>query len=86
MMNASMPKSYGSSGLLIAAACLLLLLSFGYLSGILSGRLPKRSVLVFIYAARAAVITLFLLIPFSLISVLMFSAFIGFLWLAAENS
>ncbi len=53
-----------------------------YLSGILSGKMPKRSVLIFIYAARAAVITLFLLIPFSLISVLIFSAFMGFLWLA----
>ena len=41
-----------------------------------------RYLLVFIYAARAVVITLFLLIPFSLVSVLMFSATMGFLWLA----
>ncbi len=53
-----------------------------YLSGILSGRLPKRHLLVFIYLARAAAITLFLLFPFSLISVLVFSAVMGFLWLA----
>jgi hypothetical protein len=30
LMNASMPKSYKSSGFLIASACLLLLLCFGY--------------------------------------------------------
>ena len=53
-----------------------------YLSGIVSGRLPMRIVLVFIYFSRAVVITLFMLIPFSLNSVLVFSAFMGFLWLA----
>lgn len=53
-----------------------------YLSGILSGRILKRHVLVFIYLSRAAAITLFLLIPFSLVSVLVFSAVMGFLWLA----
>jgi len=53
-----------------------------YLSGMISGRIPMRYVLVFIYAARAVVITLFLLTPFSLVSVLVFSATIGFLWLA----
>ena len=53
-----------------------------YLSGIVSGRLPMRIVLVFVYFSRAVVITLFMLIPFSLNSVLVFSAFMGFLWLA----
>lgn len=53
-----------------------------YLSGMISGRMSMRYLLVFIYAARAVVITLFLLIPFSLVSVLMFSATMGFLWLA----
>jgi len=53
-----------------------------YLSGILSGRLLKRYVLVFIYLSRAVAITLFLLVPFSLPSVLVFSAVMGFLWLA----
>lgn len=38
-----------------------------YLSGIWSGRLLKRHVLVFIYLGRAVAITLFLLIPFSLV-------------------
>ncbi len=53
-----------------------------YLSGMISGRMSMRFMLVFIYSARAAVITLFLLIPFSLVSVLLFSATMGFLWLA----
>ena len=53
-----------------------------YLSGLLSGKLLKRHVLVFIYLSRAVAITLFLLIPFSLISVYVFSAVMGFLWLA----
>jgi predicted MFS family arabinose efflux permease len=53
-----------------------------YLSGIVSSRMSMRYLLVFIYSARAVVITLFLLIPFSLISVLVFSAAMGFLWLA----
>jgi predicted MFS family arabinose efflux permease len=53
-----------------------------YLSGILSGRLPKRYLLVFIYLGRAVAITLFLLLPFSFISVMVFSAVMGFLWLA----
>jgi hypothetical protein len=33
LMNANTPKSYGSSGFLIASVCLLLLLSFGYRAG-----------------------------------------------------
>ena len=53
-----------------------------YLSGILSGRILKRQVLVFIYLSRAVVITLFMLIPLSLSSVYLFSAVMGFLWLA----
>jgi predicted MFS family arabinose efflux permease len=53
-----------------------------YLSGILSGRLPKRYLLVFIYLGRAVAITLFLSFPLSLTSVLVFSAVMGFLWLA----
>ena len=53
-----------------------------YLSDICSGRLFKRHVLVFIYLGRAVTITLFMLIPFSLVSVIIFSAVMGFLWLA----
>lgn len=53
-----------------------------YLSGVLSGKLMKRHVLVFIYLGRAVAISLFLLIPYSLTTVYVFSAVMGFLWLA----
>ncbi len=53
-----------------------------YLSGIWSGRRPKRLVLMGIYLGRAVAITIFLLTPLSLVSVLAFSAVMGFLWLA----
>ncbi len=53
-----------------------------FLSGIWSGRIFKRHLLVGIYLGRAAAITLFLLLPMSLASVLIFSAAMGFLWLA----
>jgi predicted MFS family arabinose efflux permease len=53
-----------------------------YLSGILSGRIPKRNVLLFIYLSRAVAIALFLLLPMTLASVIGFSAVMGFLWLA----
>ncbi len=53
-----------------------------YSSGMLSGHLPKRHVLVFIYGARAVTVVLFMLVPISLVSVLAFSAVMGVLWLA----
>ena len=53
-----------------------------YLSGVVSGRLLKRHVLVFIYLGRAVAISLFILTPVSLFSVMLFSAVMGFLWLA----
>ncbi len=53
-----------------------------YLSGVWSGRRPKRLVLVGIYLGRAVAIALFLLLPLSLASVMIFSAVMGFLWLA----
>ena len=42
----------------------------------------KRHVLVFIYLGRAVAISLFILTPVSLFSVMLFSAVMGFLWLA----
>lgn len=52
------------------------------LSGVLSGRLPMRWVLITIYAGRALAISAFMLIPLSLVSVMTFSCVMGFLWLA----
>ncbi len=53
-----------------------------YGAGVLAGRFSKRYLLVSIYAARAVVITAFLLTPLSLASVFVFSAAMGILWLS----
>jgi len=53
-----------------------------YVAGIQSGHIPMRKILTTIYLARAFVITLFLVMPISLASILIFSAMMGFLWLA----
>ena len=55
---------------------------FGTLTcGWLGDRYPKKHVLVIFYLARSAVILLFLAVPLSEASVVMFGALIGFLWL-----
>ena len=53
-----------------------------YISGVQSGRRPKAWILSGIYLGRALAIALFLLTPVSLTSILVFSAIMGFLWLA----
>ncbi len=53
-----------------------------YLSGPLSARWSRKNLLAVIYFARAVVITLFLLIPLSTGSVLLFGAAMGVLWLS----
>lgn len=50
--------------------------------GILCGKHSMRKLLTLIYLARAIVITLFLIFPITVPSVLAFSAAMGFLWLA----
>ncbi|WP_291296586.1 MFS transporter [Elioraea sp.] len=52
------------------------------LSGELSGRWRRRELLVFIYAARGVVMTLFFLGPKNETTLVMFSAAMGFLWLS----
>ncbi len=54
--------------------------SFG--AGWLGGRFPKKYLLSFIYAARSAVIVLFLLAPLTPLSVYLFAAAMGLLWLS----
>ena len=51
-------------------------------SGVLTGRMPKRILLAFIYLARSVVIVLFLGFPPSVATVLLFSAAMGLLWLS----
>ena len=53
-----------------------------YAAGVLGQRLAKRHILAFIYFARAAVIAVFLMAPLSPMSVYVFSAVMGLLWLS----
>jgi MFS family permease len=53
-----------------------------YYAGKLGGRLPKRYLLSGIYFARSVVITLFLLAPLVPLSVYLFAAAMGVLWLS----
>ncbi len=53
-----------------------------YVSGLLGGRLDKPRLLVFIYAARAVVITAFVLAPVTEGSAWLFGAAMGLLWLS----
>jgi MFS family permease len=53
-----------------------------YAAGALGQRLAKRHILAFIYLARAVAITAFLLVPLSPMSVYVFAAVMGVLWLS----
>jgi predicted MFS family arabinose efflux permease len=51
-------------------------------SGVISGKYSKPIFLALIYLARAAIIALFLILPISALTVLVFSATMGLLWLS----
>jgi len=53
-----------------------------YLFGQLGDRLRKKYLLSFLYLARAVVIALFLVLPITNVSAVLFGCAIGFLWLA----
>ncbi len=53
-----------------------------YAAGVLGQKMPKKNILAFIYLARAVAISVFLLVPLSPISVYVFSAVMGMLWLS----
>ena len=53
-----------------------------YFSGVLGGHFSKKYLLSGIYLGRAAVIALFLLLPVTPVTVLLFSAAMGLLWLS----
>jgi MFS family permease len=53
-----------------------------YTAGTLGQKMQKKNILAFIYLARAVVISLFLLAPLTPLSVYLFAATIGFLWLS----
>lgn len=52
-----------------------------YIFGILGDVYAKKNILSFLYVARSGVFLLFILVPISEVTVLVFSAAIGFLWL-----
>ena len=53
-----------------------------YAAGTLGQRMQKRNILVFIYFARAVVITVFIAAPLSPMSVYIFASTMGLLWLS----
>ncbi len=53
-----------------------------YVAGTQSGRFSMRKILTFIYLGRVIAISVFLTVPISLASIMIFSALMGFLWLA----
>lgn len=53
-----------------------------YTAGVLGGKRSKKYLLSFIYGARAVVITVFVLLPMTEISVLVFAFAMGLLWLS----
>ena len=53
-----------------------------YTTGWLGSRMPKRYILSFIYFARAVVISLFIWLPLSALSVYAFAVALGLLWLS----
>lgn len=53
-----------------------------YFSGVLSAKRQMRQILTYIYLGRVVVISLFLILPITLTSILVFSSFMGILWLA----
>lgn len=53
-----------------------------YIAGALGQKLAKQKILAFIYLARALAIAVFLLVPLSPLSVYIFSAVMGLLWLS----
>lgn len=53
-----------------------------YIAGTLGQTMQKKNILAFIYFGRAAVITVFLLAPLSSMSVYLFAATMGLLWLS----
>jgi MFS family permease len=53
-----------------------------YAAGVLGQKMPKRYILSFIYGARAVAITIFLVVPITPMSVYIFTAVMGLLWLS----
>ncbi|NVE00792.1 MFS transporter [Massilia sp. BJB1822] len=77
-------KGVADPGVAVMALALIGLFNiFGsFTAGQLGGKLPKRYLLSFIYLARSAIISIFLLAPLTPMSVYLFAAAMGFIWLS----
>lgn len=67
-----------ATGLTVVGLCNII---GSYGCGVLGDRYPKKNVLSLLYLARALVFAMFLVVPISEVSVLVFSAAMGFMWL-----
>jgi MFS family permease len=76
----------GGIGAGVAAWCLALVGLFNvigsYAAGVLGGRFSKKYCLSFLYVARSLLILVFIMVPLSVASALIFSAIMGLLWLS----
>jgi MFS family permease len=76
----------GDIGAGIAAWCLALVGLFNvigsYTAGVLGGRFSKKYCLSLLYLARAVLILVFIMVPLSVASALLFAAIMGLLWLS----
>lgn len=70
-----------SVGAAALAAIGLFNIAGSWLFGAWGGRYPKKTLLSALYAGRAVAIAVFLLVPISPLSVVLFAAVFGFLWL-----
>ena len=79
VVDLGFPASIGAWSISLIGLCNVV---GSFYSGTLCGKLPMRKILSSIYLGRAIVITLFLAFPITIPSILLFSAAMGFLWLA----
>ncbi len=79
VVDLGFPASIGAWSISLIGLCNVV---GSYYAGTLCGKIPMRKILSWIYFSRAIVITLFLAFPITVPSILLFSAAMGFLWLA----
>lgn len=79
VVDLGFPASIGAWSISLIGLCNVI---GSYYSGSLCGKIAMRKILTWIYLGRAVVITLFLVFPITVPSILLFSAAMGFLWLA----
>ncbi|MHA1153734.1 MAG: MFS transporter [Alphaproteobacteria bacterium] len=78
LSDLNLPSWLAASALTLVGLCNIVG-TFG--CGVLGNRYPKKSILSLLYLLRAGVFLLFLIIPVTQVSVLVFGAAMGFLWL-----